>query len=261
MAKLKYTFQDYMNNPSGKGSAVNSIGKDTEAFEKELLSLESRNGPSKYTVYRNSKSGGKIVYYIHFQIPSSTKDFFNDVVVEFNQDSADGSGVRHIKNYTVKFFSNDSNFIYTYAYTFKTHGLLISELEGHLPFRCLIQKPVMRNPDNAMGYNKSICFAYIIMVKHDLFNKDTLSRIAKSFGINKLSSEIPKFDKKNQERNKLEKDIKTDKNKDKEQQSPPQKIIKSKNLLGDTGNLIKSKFTKTTGIAKKVSTIKKVKRK
>ena len=53
MAKLKYTFDNYINNPSGKGSAVTtSINKDT--YNAELLSLESKNDKVKYTVYKQS---------------------------------------------------------------------------------------------------------------------------------------------------------------------------------------------------------------
>lgn len=136
------------------------------------------------------------------------KGFFNDTVVEFNQNEDDSSSTRSIKKYTVRFFSNDTNFVYTYAYTFKSHGVLISDLEKHLPFRCLVQKPTMRNPDNAMGYNKSIYFAYIVMNREDLFSKDTLNRIAVNGGMVKLASTIPSFDKKNQERSKIEKEAK-----------------------------------------------------
>ena len=67
MAKLKYTFDDYINNPSGKGSAVHGF-INTEQFEKELMSLESKNAKVTYTVYRVSSIGGKVSYYIHFLI-------------------------------------------------------------------------------------------------------------------------------------------------------------------------------------------------
>ena len=71
MAKLKYTFNDYINNPSGKGSAIN-IGVNRDTYEKELISLESRNTKTKYNVYKQSKRNGLSMYYIHFLIPSST---------------------------------------------------------------------------------------------------------------------------------------------------------------------------------------------
>ena len=258
MAKLKYTFDDYISNPSGRGSAVNSMASNSEQYEKELMSLESRNDKVKYTVYRQTKTGGKQTYYIHFLIPSSTKGFFNDTVIEFNQNEDDSSSTRSIKKYTVRFFSNDTNFVYTYAYTFKSHGVLISDLEKHLPFRCLVQKPTMRNPDNAMGYNKSIYFAYIVMNREDLFSKDTLNRIAVNGGVVKLASTIPSFDKKNQERSKIEKEAKEAGKKEESQKS---KVIKSKGLLGDNPlESLKPKITKIVGKTKTTSTTKKVKK-
>lgn len=259
MAKLKYTFDDYITNPSGKGSAVNTMASNKEPYEKELMSLESRNDKSTYTVYRQTKAGGKHVYYIHFLIPSSTKGFFNDVVVEFTQNEGDSGNNKTIKHYTVRFFTNDSNFVYTYAYTFKSHGLLIPELEKHLPLRCLVQKPTMRNPDNAMGYNKAIYFAYLVMVRDNLFEKDTLNRIAKDVGITRISSEILSFDKKQQERTKITKEAK-EAGKKEDKQLKNSKVIKSKNLLGDTLNL-EPKITKIVGTVKKTGTTKKVKKK
>ena len=118
----------------------------------------------------------------------------------------------------------------------------------------------MRNPDNAMGYNKSIYFAYLVMVREDLFNKDTLARVAKNAGINKLASEIPNFDKKQQERSKIEKEAKEAGKKEKTQ--PSSKIIKSKNLLGDISDPfnLRPKITKIVGSTKKTQTTKKVKK-
>ena len=55
MGKLKYTFDDYINNPSGKGSAVlASINKDQ--FEKELMTLEANNSKATYKIYKQNKS-------------------------------------------------------------------------------------------------------------------------------------------------------------------------------------------------------------
>lgn len=258
MAKLKYTFDNYINNPSGKGSAViASINRDT--YNAELLSLESKNDRVKYTVYRQSgKVGGKSSYFIHFLIPSTTKGFFHDVVIEFNPNQDDSISEKTIRKYNVRFFCNDDNFVYTYAYTFKSHGVLITELEKLLPFRSIAQKPTMRNPDNAIGYNKSIVFAYLVMVRDNLFLKDNLNRICKNAGINIIRSNINSFDKKKQERNKITQESKAVGKK----QEPKNKVIKSKNLLG---NMLPTppkitKIVKSTKTIKKVSGVKKAKK-
>ncbi len=259
MAKLKYTFDDYINNPSGKGSAVN-VRVDRSTYEKELMALESKNGKVKYTVYRQSNKKGGSIFYIHFLIPSSTKDFFNDTVIEFKPNEDDNNAIKTIKSFNVRFFSNDSNFVYTYAYTFKSHGVLINELEKLLPFRSIMQKPTMRNPDNAMGYNKSIYFAYLVMVRDDLFKKENLIRISKNGNIDRIKSSILPFDKKEQERNKIIRDSKKAGVKG-DIQSNDSKIIKSKNLLGGNSvSNIKPKITKITDKVKKTSIIKKSKK-
>lgn len=261
MSKLKYTFENYMNNPSGKGGAVfSNSNMIVEQYQKDLMALESKNAKSSYVIYRQSLNKGRVSYIIHFQIPSTTKDFFHDVVVEFTPNPDDSSTVKTIKAYTVKFFANDSNFVYTYAYTFKSHGVLIPELEKLLPFRCVTHKPIMRNPDNAMGYSKYIVFAYIIMQRENLFSKETLSRNSQNAGINIIRSNIVSFDKKEQERNKLTREAKEKAQKEK----TTSKVVKSKNLLGDTGEANSppkvSKTTKTVQSSKKVSTVKKAKK-
>ena len=260
--KLKYTLDDYINNPSGKGSAVNTMTADKSQYEKELMSLESRNAKTSFTVYQ-VRSGNKQTYYIHFLIPSSTKGFFNDVVFEFTQNPDDTAATRTIKHYNVRFFTNDMNFVYTYAYTFKSHGLLIDGLEKKLPFRSVVQKPGIRNPDNAMGYNKAIYFSYLVMERSDLFSKDTLNRLAKPSGIHTIASNIPDFTKKQQERSKIEQEAKM-----KGREGQPQatnKVIKSKGLLGNADPLdLKPKVTKVVNSVRnvtKASTVKKTKRK
>lgn len=259
MGKLKYTFDDYINNPSGKGSAVlASINKDQ--FEKELMTLEANNSKATYKIYKQNKPGGKFTYYIHFLIPSSTKGFFNDVVIELNSNSDDNTVTKTVKAYYVKFFSNDSNFVYTYAYSFKSHGVLITELEKLLPFRCISQKPVMRNPDNAMGYNKGIIYAYLIMIRDGLFNKETLNRNCKYASINAIRSTILPFDKKLQERRKIEEELKKVGRKQKQRSS---KVVKSKNLLGPDKKQEPAKVSKTVSTVKtnsKSSITKKVKK-
>lgn len=259
MAKLKYSFDEYIANPSGKGSAVNSMGSNNrDIYEKELMALEGKNGKSKFTVYRHIKTGNKHVYLIHFEIPSSTKGFYNDVVIEFTQDDNDTGAIKTIKKYYVKFFANDSSFIYTYAYTYKSHGVMIPELEKKLPLRCLMQKPTTRNPDNAMGYHKAIYFAYLIMNREQLFEKETLNRIAVAGGLTKLVGNIKSYDQKQMERSKIEKEARE---KGRNPKEPTSKIVKSKGLLGDAVDQLKPKITKIVGTTKKTSTVKKVKKK
>ena len=257
--RLKYTLDDYIANPSGKGSSViqnrNSL---KQTYQTELSSLESRMGKITQEIYKGGGNSAS-TYSIRFKVPSnSTKGFYNDVVFEFIHNNGDSSNERTIRKYYIKFFSNDPNFIYTYAYTYKTHGVLIPELEKKLPFRSITQKPTTRNPDNAMGYNKDIFFCYLVMEREGLFYKDNLNRVAKSGGISALAAKIDSYSKKENERNKIISDLKqkegsTDKDR------PISKIIKNKslNLLSDNPIV---KFTNTVKSSKTIGNVKRIKR-
>lgn len=260
-SKLSYSLNDYINNPSGKGSAVNSaVSINLDKFKQDLLVLESKNGKVIYEVFQKSTASYH-TYFIHFSIPSSTKGFNNDVVFELKSDSNDSNIIRTIKNYKVKFFANDANFVFTYAYTFNKHGVLIKELERKLPFRCINQKPTTRNPDNAMGYSRNIIFAYIVMERDQLFQKDTLSRISKPGDINKISSMIQGYNKREQDRRKIEAELKR-KDSNTQNNTKLKPIFKSKSLnaLGNNNAAIKiSKVVKTIGNTKTIGKIKKSK--
>ena len=235
------------------------IQKTKHQYQKELLSLEGKNGKASYIVYKQNNIGGKLTYFIHFKIPSSTKGFFNDVVIELDANQDDTTTTKTVKAYKVKFFSNDSNFVYTYAYSYKSHGVLITELEKLLPFRCITSKPVMRNPDNAMGYNKDIVFAYIVMTRDDLFTKENLNRNCKNSGINTIRNSIDNYDKKVRERNKITQELRQSGTKEK-QIPKTGKVIKSKNLLGSDKMQSPAKLTKTVKSVMKSSVVSRVKK-
>ena len=118
----------------------------------------------------------------------------------------------------------------------------------------------MRNPDNAMGYNKGIIYAYLIMIRDGLFNKETLNRNCKNASINAIRSTILPFDKKLQERRKIEEELKKA---GKKQEQRSSKIVKSKNLLGPDKKQEPAKVSKTVSTVKttsRSSTAKKVKK-
>lgn len=206
--KLIMTFDEYIKNPSGKGSAVNT-GRDSSelSYQAKLDECIHKNGDIKYTCLKSSD--GK-TYYIYFLIPSdSTPGFFNDVVIELKAPTGEGTSNGNINKYTVNFFANDPSFVFTYAHAYNTHGLLISKLERKLNLRSLLQSANTRNPDNSIGYTKGIYFAYLLMKKYNLFDKSILDRKCVNGGINYLLSNIDSYDKKENERKKLIKDRKS----------------------------------------------------
>lgn len=257
--KLSYSLDDYIKSPSGPGSMLNSaVSINLDKFRADLAALESKYGQVTRTVY-TSHSSKSSTYFIHFKIPSSTPGFYNDLVFQFDSPQSDATSVKDIRKYKVKFFANDAFFVFTYAYAYNKHGLLISDLEKKLPAKCISQKPVTRNPDNAMGYSRNIVFGYLVMEREQLFEKQTLGNIAKPGGLIKVRSEILSYDKQEQERKGIEKELREKNGKDKH--SNGAKVWKSKSLLSNdkdnkpairlTGKVSRIGKTKTTKVVKK----------
>lgn len=251
--KLVMSFDEYIKSPSGRGSAVNPGRESSESMYKTKLDEAiNKHGDIKYTCLRSSNGN---TYYIYFLIPSdSTKGFYYDVVVELDEPKGEGKSSGDISKYNVKFFANDPSFIFTYAHAYKTHGLLISQLEKKINLRSLMSKANVRNPDNTVGYVKSIYFAYLIMKKYNLFDKSILDRKCINGGINYLLREIPSYSDKESQKKKLIQDNRKDSKDKKENKS---KISHSLNFTGSLSNA--PVFTKVTGSIKSIKNISKVK--
>lgn len=199
MSKLRLTFDEYIKNPSGKGSSINT-SRDTTAqfYQTKYDALVARDGLVKYEVYRTASD----VYYIHFHIPSnSTKGFFYDTVVELNPSNTTTKG--NLKSYFVRFYANDPNFNFTHAHAYYTHGLIIPEFEKKLSLQVKTSKANTRNPDNAVGYVQSIYFAYLTMQKDNLFDKGILDRKAAAGGVSRFSKDVLTYKDKEKERTKF----------------------------------------------------------
>lgn len=246
--KLIMTFDEYIAHPSGKGSAVNTGRDSLELLYRSKLSQTiSENGEIKYTCLKSSDSH---TYYIYFLMPSeSTKGFNYDVVIQLDCPKGEGKSTGDIKNYTVKFFSNDPSFTFTYAHAYKSHGLLIPILERKGNLRALNTKANVRNPDNVVGYVKNIYFAYLLMKKYNLFDKSILDRKCIGGGTNYLTREIPSFDKKESLKRQLIQDQKSKSNKDKSL-SKNNRVTKSSDSIKQSRIIRNSKLVKTIGMIK-----------
>jgi hypothetical protein len=205
MSKLKLTFDEYIKNPAGKGSSINP-SRDTMAqfYQTKYDALVARDGLIKYEVYRTSND----TYYIVFHIPSnSTKGFTYETVVEMRYNS-EAASKSDIKKYLVRFYSNDPDFNFTHAHAYYTHGMIIPEFERKLTLQVKTMKANTRNPDNAMGYVQSIYFAYITMVKNDLFNKVAIDAKANVGGVNRFYKNVSSYTEKEKERVKFKEEQK-----------------------------------------------------
>lgn len=169
------TFDDYIRNPTGSRNHVvgqRDLARATynEKYSKMLLKCAGNIG---YLLWKE-KSPAHLEerYVIYIQMPSETIDLFKyDVFIDFTATDDVTKRINKLDDYYVRFFSNDPNFIYTYAYAFKKIGLLVPECIPKISEKALKEPALKTNPNNLAGYIKSIYFAYLFMKTRGLFNK------------------------------------------------------------------------------------------
>ena len=167
----RITFPEYIRNPSNSRTKI--VGETEVAravyndkYNKMLLQCA---GHINYLLWRNS-TGDKYVIYV--QLPSETvPKLYYDVVVEFTSKDDGAMRLMHLKEYKVRFFSNDPNFIFTYANAFHRKDLLVKDLIPKISEKALKEPPKITNPNKLVGYVKSIYFVYLFMENKGLFNK------------------------------------------------------------------------------------------
>ena len=169
---MKITFDQYIKNPSGHSRGIIVSQRElarqvyTDKYNKMMIRA---NGDINYELYRSQDQSN---FYIFFQMPSEgTKDLFYDTVIEFYTKDAPQKQINKLDAYFVKFFSNDPNFNFTYAYVFNKDGLIIDKLKNKLNEKALTERPKVTNPNREVGYVKALYFAYLFMKDRGLFRK------------------------------------------------------------------------------------------
>lgn len=164
------TFEQYIANPMGKNNAVmSSITRETlrkeytHRFDNILL---RENGKVNYKLYKDEKNN---TYWIHIKIPSEkVKNFYYDTVIKFySNEKVSGAG-KDLLKYDINFFSNDPAFVYTYAHVFAKKDLFIKELRSKMSKEAIRKEAKEKNPDNNVGYVKSLFFAYLVIKNRGL---------------------------------------------------------------------------------------------
>ena len=181
---MQITLNSYINNPTGSrarmvGERQAASATYSDKFEKLLLKSA---GAIEYHIFKTAVDPNRVDdkkpnsnidrYIIIIKIPSeSIPRVVYDVAVEFYTKDTVYKKSSTLDEYYVKFFSNDPNFNYTYAYSFKKNKLIIDELMGKLDPKAMKEKPKVTNPNTLIGYVKSIYFAYLFIESRGLMNK------------------------------------------------------------------------------------------
>lgn len=167
---MEMTFDQYIQNPMG---IANSVISNREMYRNMyMLKLDTimvrEMGKIDYHLYKDK---GKDRYYAHIKVPSEVVEkFYYDVVIEFiPQKGAKPS--KSLKDYYVRFYSNDPAFVFTFAHAFIKNKMFIMEYTDKMSKEAVKKKAVTKNPMDTVGYVKSLFFAYLIMKRFNLFEK------------------------------------------------------------------------------------------
>lgn len=152
---LKISLRQMIDNPTGKGSgSVAARYRIRQSMNATYIRTLQKYRKQFYAV-PYLYDDGRILF--HVKVPSEAYNINKisyDILIEFE----DKPGIR-LAMRNAKFFSNSPSFIFTYAYVFNQKDLIVDKFKDKLPMQCLTQPPVVRNPIESLGYEKSIFIA------------------------------------------------------------------------------------------------------
>ena len=160
---MQMTLDSYIKNPTG-GRVIIAAQRDaiTSVYTAKFNNIMLRCAANIPTyMYKD----GERRYILYIKLPSETIDGLSyDVVLEFYTDDEVIQKATTLKDYFIRVFSNDPNFNYTYAHTFKKNNMIVPELLNKLDPK-IKEPPVKTNPNTVVGYAKSL---YSIYLYYDL---------------------------------------------------------------------------------------------
>lgn len=199
---MQMTLEQYILNPMGKNNAVmnaNSREIMRKTYIKKFDNLMLReHGSIGYYAYYDKKNNAS---WLHVKVPSEVvKNFYYDVVFKFTSTEKTSLLGEDLFKCNVQFYSNDPAFVYTYAHVFAKNGLFIKELIPKMSKRAIKGEAKEKNPNNVVGYVKTIYFAYLLMQNKKLNKKYRFDAETKEFSLNHLLQSIEDAESKVAER-------------------------------------------------------------
>jgi hypothetical protein len=194
---------ELLSNPTGKGSAYGSARfRIKEDLDKRYKNLIYKYKGFQYRVYKVKSS-----YFFHFKIPSETYDNLEyDVIIEFYPEDEEAEKDKTINSYYVRVFSNSPAFMFTYTYVCYHNDLIPKSLIKFCSKIALKQAPNVRNPVQVYGYEKSVYFACLYIISHDLFKKFEIEKNLFEYQKDTWSTTVRTQEAKFNEYNKCKKD-------------------------------------------------------
>lgn len=254
---MEMTYDQYIQNPMGIANAViSNRNMYRELYMNKLDKILVRElGHIDYTLYKDKKK-----YYVYIKIPSEVVEkFYYDVVVEFTEPKDKSLMDSTLKNYTVKFYSNDPSFVFTFAHAFIKNDMFIKELKDVMSKEAIKKVAQEKNPSNQVGYVKSLYFAYLILKKENIFDKKKFI-LAKDIDWKKLQQKITPADLKIAQRQEGAREIAIKNKKAKAELNRLLKKPTEPDIPYATKSANKISNVKTTKTTNKLNTVKKSKK-
>ena len=172
---LKISLRQMVDNPTGKGSGnVAARFRIRQSMSAVYINVLQKYRKQFYAVpylYQD----GRILF--HVKVPSEAYNINKisyDVLIEFENKPGSRLALRN-----AKFFSNSPSFIFTYAYVFNQKDILVDAFKNKLPSLCLSQPPVVRNPVESLGFEKSIYIAGRYLLDSFALSESYIKRFGK----------------------------------------------------------------------------------
>lgn len=237
----------------------NSVISNREMYRRLYIDkwdkvMVRETGELNYHLYK-----AKTKYYAYIKIPSETiKDFYYDVIIEFTPPEEGIKNDTTLKNYHVRFYSNDPAFVFTFAHAFIKNGMFINQYKDKMSNLAIEQVAKEKNPHNQVGYVKSLYFAYLGMTKRGLFNK---IRYVEKYNEDHIKEMIMPADMKITLRQEAQKELPIKRKKKHNLDRDQYKDTNTLNNIPIVGSINKSKNITKTKVVKKINSgIKKTKR-
>ena len=197
---MSITIRQTLQNPGDKGSAY--------LFNRQAIKSALE------VIYNNldgiSRGFGGIAddkIYLHIKVPSTKYKMAYDVVleIEFNNDLPLG-------DCPLRVFSNSPAFQFTYAYVMNDSDSLIEQLKSKCFKQSLTDAPVIRNPVEKWGFEKSVMIAIMYLKKMGVLDKNRLLKVLENKKVTDamMSTNIASAQQKLNEYNKFKEQEKRD---------------------------------------------------
>ena len=220
------TLGEFLSSPFG----VSDINIKNTAIQYEEKYKKLMQSARKIYCENWTESDG--MYMIHMKIPSESQDgVYYDVVVQFFTDDDQLAKQNNLERYYIQFFSNSPSFIYKYAALYKVHGYLIDTLYEKMDPEYSKILPDKANPNYKVEYDKSIYYAcrFLQDNNYNILRKTNIT-LYKKVNMVKFLRSIKDYEmvKTDSELYNLEKGLKKELDKDKQQAKEKRKELINK---------------------------------